>query len=458
MNLEDLVIQSIFQIPGSIKTFVKTIEPIHFDDPLKRDLYALILGGEGEGSGYYDPETGAVSKLLWQGLDTSGRKYVSNLLSLPKTLDSDVKRLSNMMVDKYRVNELKRIVAMAEKRASDGVSAGEILRESIGFLELLLIDKDDTVFTNQQQASLSFTKKLIDLNDGIIGTLKTPFESLDYLLNGGVSFGDLVVIASRTNEGKSMLAGQWVIALAKQEIPVAILGLEMDDAEYFTREIAHVARSLGRRDLTLANLSNPVRWGIGDDLEDMVRVVSQFDIHYLKNKMVTLDEVKTYCNYAVKNLKCKAIVIDHSLLITSKDDQHKMVNELTNFLQTFAATNDVLCLLVNQVNRSDRPGKQINVSDMSGGRSIEHAASLLLTIDRLPENKDDNDPYGSTIDTSNYRILNIIKSRNSVRDKHILTTFEGINATFREVLPDNWDKIKNIKDVNEMNMEFIYSV
>jgi replicative DNA helicase len=282
--------------------------------------------------------------------------------------------------------------------------------------------------------------------------ITTPFDSLNWLLNGGIGPGQLVVLSSRTNFGKSMFCSQlllnWIHTDAKK---VAIIGLEMSDEEYLCRVLAQSARIIGEKNLTLNNIYQPNKYfGINADFKNIFKEIMGSDIAdrfiAVQEKIMSFEVLQEQCEMIVQAEKPDVIVIDHLLLLekTGSEKEHELIHAVTKWAKAFAVENGVRVIAVSQINR-DSDIARPKVTDMSGGRGIENQADLILGISKhLEEEESEPGNFGKKFlnEEDNYlRRINIMKNRHGIKDKYILTEFEGENAGFAEILPDNWQSL-----------------
>jgi replicative DNA helicase len=285
--------------------------------------------------------------------------------------------------------------------------------------------------------------------------ITTPFDSLNWLLNGGIGPGQLVVLSSRTNFGKSMFCSQlllnWIHTDAKK---VAVIGLEMSDEEYLCRVLAQGSRILGEKYLTLNNIYQPNRYfGINGDYKEIFRNIMNFDVSdrfiSVQEKVMSFTVLQEQCEMIAQTEKPDVIVIDHLLLLekTGSEKEHELIHAVTKWAKAFAVDHGIRVVAVSQINR-DSDISRPKVTDMSGGRGIENQADLILGISKHLDEDDDIEAgnFGKSAmrmeQEDNYlRRINIMKNRHGIKDKYILAEFEGENAGFAEIIPDNWEEL-----------------
>jgi replicative DNA helicase len=342
-----------------------------------------------------------------------------------------------------------RYVDLLHDRVKTSPNIDQHIGEAISNLEILLHDKEDNIVETIHEATDQLLERFQEKLEGKHQLVKTPFETLDHILSGGLSRGEFLVISSMSGQGKSMLQGQFMSAFCEQGLKVGVIGLEMESYEYAGRAISQVAADDSVYCLNQNNFKNPEGLDLGEDslvfqhLETYSKKVANYSAYFIKPKIITVDEFKAMCKLLVNKYRCDVIFLDHMLLVSSKFEQPKLVEELSNFMKTFATENNIICAAISQMTRGTDLYNP-SISNMAGGRAIEHAATTLLGITKVaPKEKNPFDDEEEEIDFR--RKIVGMKIRDSSGDNYILTSFEGQNARFKEIYPNNWDRAKTKK-------------
>jgi len=371
--------------------------------------------------------------LIW----LSGHDELSN-----QDIDSQIK----LLVTSYQVERVK--IACSKGLASiSGDNVDNIiseLKENLDYAQSLEVE-DPIVL--QTEAVEAHDAKLRDLIENEDDRINTGIGTLDYMLGGGLIPGSFFVVASGTGQGKSMLAGQIIVNMAlSQKKKIGVFGLEMDESEYAGRQISYLAYLHGVDNLSQSCLSNPTKFIANEkDRKQISDAASNLDIVYLRRKQINVSEMKNYFKYMLEK-GVEVFVLDHILLVESSQEERLKVAEIANFMKTFAAENNVISIGVSQMNRgTDLTNPSVN--DLSGGRSLEHSATALLSIG-LPTPKKSRKGMIDLIDgveVSQYdtslRKLTLIKSRNSMSGTYLYADFDGDNCVFKPRTPGNWHEL-----------------
>lgn len=397
-------------------------------NPVKETRYSPRLLTELDSAGVETQDY-----LIW----LSGHDELSN-----EEIDSQIKRLvTSYQIERVKIACSKGLTAILDSNVNSVISE---LKENLDYAESLEVEDP---LVSQKDAVESFNSKLRDLLENEDDRLKTGIGTFDYMLGGGLIPGSFLVLASGTGQGKSMLAGQIVVNMAlSQGKKIGVFGLEMDESEYAGRQISYLAYQYRVNHLSQSCLSNPTKFIASEkDRKQISDVASSLDILYLRRKQINVSEMKKYFKYMLEK-GVEVFMLDHILLVDSSQEERLKVAEIANFMKTFAAENNVISIGVSQMNRgTDLTNPTVN--DLSGGRSLEHSATALLSIGLPTQKKSSNGMLDlvNGVEVSQYdaslRKLTLIKSRNSRSGTYFYADFDGDNCIFKPKTPDNWNEL-----------------
>jgi replicative DNA helicase len=471
MEPQDWLIHKMIKRPSSIMAITETIKEDHFSAGIRRDIFINIVTYL-EKVEKRNPVTDAIvtdkngkpetelrfSPTLYDLIEGDSQKgeYVSKIMSYDELSNKDVKEQIRLTIKNAQIELFKRACSSGIAGVENCEDLDTLKDEVVQLLNYATMDQTEKPFIDQSEAVdefYSFVQSRMEA--GNIHKISTGFSCFDYLLHGGFERGEFPIIASATGQGKSILAAQILNSFTDQGLKVGLLGLEMNHREYVKRQWALLA-SYGRspHDSRFQNMSQSAFDDIDifkksnvQDRNDILSELKNKDIYYLKPKQINVAEMKKYFHILVTKFKVDVICLDHILLVDSKQEERLKVLEIANYMKSFAAEHNVLCLAVAQMNR-ETDLKDPKVTDLSGGRSLEHAATALLTIGHPKEEKQVN-KFADTVPVDDYiRELRLIKSRNSGSERSFRTRFFGDDARFKEILPDNWSDILQEKKYN----------
>lgn len=182
----------------------------------------------------------------------------------------------------------------------------------------------------------------------------TGISSLDELLGGGFTKGELVLLASRPGIGKSSLAINLAINAALEEKSCALFSLEMPKEQYIQRILC-----------SLAGVS--IEKAIKGELEDKEWKKLNDATKRLENAKLFIDDSKKLSAEVIFN-ECKKlkqehgldfVVIDYLQLVSSNKDVKDRNEIITNNVREFqkmAKELDVVVMVLTQTPRDCQPG------------------------------------------------------------------------------------------------------
>jgi replicative DNA helicase len=225
--------------------------------------------------------------------------------------------------------------------------------------------------------------------DGVRG-LSTGFDDLDQL-TGGMSPGDLVLIAARPSMGKTSLAMNMAehVALVKQK-PVAIFSMEMQKAAIAQRCLSSISGA-GLRKIRDS-------WTIQDNdwtlLSAGIARLNQSPLFIDDTPALTISSIRSRALRLVSELSDEfpgglgAIVVDYIQLMgvdgRSDDNRNGQIEVISRGLKQLAKELGIPVFALSQLNRNcdSRPNKRPVMSDLRDSGSLEQDADLILFLYR----------------------------------------------------------------------------
>lgn len=259
--------------------------------------------------------------------------------------------------------------------------------------------------------------KLIDrrekIKNGEIQTMLTGFKEFD-LITGGLESG-FIVIAARPSMGKTAFATSLIVNLARNNVPVGILSLEMPDVQIAAR---------------IASIYSGVQfWRIfrnkhddqqsEDNVNKSICDMGSLPIYISDKTGVNFHDIRYKIERLVKSKGAKCIIIDYLQLVdgdgmTKNESREREVAKLSNSLKNLSSTLDIPIIALAQLNResektqgNSRPGK---LSQLRESGSIEQNADIGIIIDRPWKRGELVDEHGNS--TENVADIIIEKFRN----------------------------------------------
>lgn len=219
-----------------------------------------------------------------------------------------------------------------------------------------------------------------DIETGEDTKLKTGLTDIDKIV-GGLSTDDLVIIAARPSMGKTSLALNIALNVAKTGSSVIFFSLEMGYRSLIERAVG-----------VLSGVNPQVLRADEPDLPKCGEVVvsakelEELDIVFHENG-TTPHRVESFIKQRKKTSGVDLVVIDYLQLMSAgckTSNRTHEVTEISRRLKLLALKEQVPILCLSQLNRQveSRDGHRPRLSDLRDSGSIEQDADLVLLIHR----------------------------------------------------------------------------
>ncbi len=192
----------------------------------------------------------------------------------------------------------------------------------------------------------------------------------------GLSRKRLYVIGGRTSQGKTTLALQIAMDMAKQGKKVYFLSFEMDQEELMLRMLANMCE-VDANELRF-NISKHI--GMTDKLRDYFARQDCFPLLLTYNVGLTVDEL----NAVIEDLPKPDLVIVDYIQSIKKIDLDKLTS-MNNYIVDFrrlCVEHNFCGILVSQINRGamDSNDKKPNLWQLKGTGVIEEHSDLVMLL------------------------------------------------------------------------------
>lgn len=320
--------------------------------------------------------------------DKEMRAYVTQLVGLAVAFTADhVKQCATMISDLWRRRELVAAVdAVRDDLAGDrGIPAAAVIARHQANLEALAaggeqrghaVSLDDALERALAQADLAAK------NGGPSG-LSTGMASVDDVM-GGMDAGQLLVLAGRPGSGKSSLGLQWAVSVARQQVGVLAISLEMS------------ASALGRRVLSTASGVPISSMRRGEHASYATRLLhAQRELRGLPMSIedgggMNAGDIALKCRMARRRHGLGLIVVDHLHIVRPDADTMRAggptqaTAQIAHAMQALSKAENCPVLLLAQLNRSveGRDDKRPTIADLRQSGAIEEDADVVSFVYR----------------------------------------------------------------------------
>jgi replicative DNA helicase len=211
----------------------------------------------------------------------------------------------------------------------------------------------------------------------------TGVRSLDGLISGFYP-KQYISIAARPAQGKSALALQIALNMAKFKQPTAYVTLEMSKEEQADRCLANLSG------VPIKRIRNP-KYLHGDDLSKVQQAAAQLSglpLYFVDEPAMTVSNIAAKVKEMKKTLGIKGIFVDMIQLV--KAEKHDAVKgkteQITNIsksLKALAKKEDIwICNIVAMNRDADKQNRRPKVSDIRESGQIESDSDLVVMIYR----------------------------------------------------------------------------
>jgi replicative DNA helicase len=228
---------------------------------------------------------------------------------------------------------------------------------------------------------VGFLDRLQDIADGKVQPgILTHFPLLDSMLGGGLKGGKQIIIAARPSVGKSSLAQQICLTLARDGVPSAVLSMEMGCAELTDRAVANLGRV--RLDgIGNGKLDSDEYTRVAEAVEAMRDLPLFFD----EQPALGLGDIVAKARALKRKHGLKVLAIDYLQLCAAGkqgDSRHHQIEEISRGLKALAKQLDITVITLSQLNREveKRASGRPVLSDLKESGAIEEDADVVLML------------------------------------------------------------------------------
>lgn len=203
----------------------------------------------------------------------------------------------------------------------------------------------------------------------------THIPALDSKLGGGLSGGNVIVLAARPSVGKSSFAAQIGLVMAGQGLKTLFLSMEMSQRQIVVRMVCNLGR-VNYGDLRAGKLTDDGWSRYGEALEKLKELPFEID----DQAALTLMDIKT----KVRSCKgVRVIIVDYIQLMEGEgDNRNAQIEVISRGLKQIAKDHNAIVIVLSQLNRKveDRANKKPVMSDLKDSGAIEQDADVIIFL------------------------------------------------------------------------------
>jgi replicative DNA helicase len=377
IEAEQAVIGALLQ-DNTVLYRLPNLKPEHFFLDDHRIIFSEIVKMIREGKSA-DPITVGES-FDKRSIDCGGFKYLAEL-SLNTASSYSAPTYAAIVMDDALRRTLSDVTAqLAEETNADKTTpAAEILEKIQASVMGLSAGKTAKEPVLARHAMASHIDVMSARTEGEIKALPTGFGQIDYMLNGGMNPGNMIIVGARPSMGKTAFALNIAANVAKSK-RVLFLSQEMGTDQLLDR----LSASLGKVDLSaiLQGQLSPEQW---QGFTAACAAIESLNLLIDEQGGLTINDVRMKARRIKQQYGLDLLVVDYLQLMSGPGkNRNEQIEEISRGLKNLAKELDITVIVLSQLNREvdKRPGRRPVLSDLRDSGSIEQDADVILFIHR----------------------------------------------------------------------------
>ena len=290
---------------------------------------------------------------------------------IPTTANIEVH--AKIIYQKYRTREIIKEARKVQRNATDDSMKYKDILELVRSLSDQFLDGDSFNEFDIAQCAKE-TIESIRNNDSLV---KFGFNQLDGMA-GGMTPGEITVIAGRPGHGKTTFAMNLIKNLLQQDKKVMVVNREMTNTEMMKKLIVNLSDHVSYRNIRLGSITDK-------DGEEVNAVLEFIKLEY-KDKLIMFDDVYDMPETisAISRHRPDVIIDDYIQLVRvqNMDARRFEIEYVMQEYKWIAKKYKCIPILVSQLNRDiERRLDSIpKMSDLAEGSSIEQIAENVIFV------------------------------------------------------------------------------
>jgi replicative DNA helicase len=380
---EQAVLGSILIDSRCVPEIIGYLKPADFYLTVNREIFEVITSMFN-----YSQPIDAVTVLEQMRLagiyKESSQNYLAELMNITPTV-SNAMEYAAIVKDKALLRAIAETAADISAMVSSGEGSSEDVLEAAE--RRIYAIRQGKANGGLEPVSSIISNVYVHLGElaksgGEIPGLSTGMGDLDNVIMG-LNKSDLILLASRPGMGKTSIALNIALSVAKtNNVKVAIFSLEMSKEQLATRLLSSEAFVDSKKLLT-GRLSQS-DW---KKIVTAASVISNTGIMIDDNSMLTVSDMNAQCR-RIDNLGL--VIIDYLQLMTSAsagdnaESRLQAVSNISRMLKIMAKELNVPVICLSQLSRASvqRTDKRPQLSDLRESGSLEQDADIVLGLYR----------------------------------------------------------------------------
>ena len=391
---EQAVLGSMLIDPDCVKNVMDRLRPGDFYLRQNREIFETIYSM----FSYARPIDGITvfGEMEKAGLtDDSTRSYLAQLMEITPT-SANVLEYAAIVRDKALLRSVAQAAGEITALVQEGMGeAGEILEASEQKIYAIRRGQSAQEMVPLRQVLPDVLDRLNEMSeheDHLPG-LSTGLSAIDQKITG-LNKSDLILLAARPGMGKTSLALNVALNVAKGGKTVAVFSLEMSREQLATRLLS--SEALVENNRLRTGLLRETDW---EKIAGAATVLNRLDIRIDDNPLLSVADMNAKC----RRLEGLAlVVVDYLQLMTSAggsgrggESRQQVVSDMSRMLKIMAKELNVPVICLSQLSRANekRDDKRPMLSDLRESGAIEQDADIVLFLYRDDYYNEDSEKH-----------------------------------------------------------------
>lgn len=363
--------------------------------------------------------------------EVGGLSVLSNLSD--SSIVAHLEDYLGVLKEKWLLRQVIKAAVIITTKAQDEQPSATVIEQAQS--DYLRIGREmigqPVVSLAQHMKSAMQKLQIMSIGDRTAIGLQTGFNTIDGM-TGGLQPGQLAILAARPSIGKSALALNIAVNVAKAGTGVLFFSLEMSAEMLTMRMIASESEVNLKHVIDGAATQQEMKRVIGSG-----KTLSNLPLHIDEDGDVNIVQMRSRAAQYQAEKKIGLVIVDYVQLVhgsKSTDRRVEEVSEVSRGLKAIAKSLKVPLLALSALSRlqDKEKGRSPRMSDLRDTSALEHDADIILLMHR-PTGEDEEhthvpgQPYPVT--------FNLAKQRGGPTGEFNLLFHSGI-TTFRDPEPE----------------------
>ena len=390
---EQAVLGSMLIDPDCVKNVMDRLRPGDFYLRQNREIFETIYTM----FSYARPIDGITvfGEMEKAGLtDGNTRSYLAQLMEITPT-SANVLEYAAIVRDKALLRLVAQAAGEITALVQEGMGeAGEILEASEQKIYAIRRGQSAQEMVPLRQVLPDVLDRLSEMSEheNHLPGLSTGLSAIDQKITG-LNKSDLILLAARPGMGKTSLALNVALNVAREGKTVAVFSLEMSREQLATRLLS--SEALVENNRLRTGLLRETDW---EKIAGAATVLNRLDIRIDDNPLLSVADMNAKC----RRLEGLAlVVVDYLQLMTSAgggrggENRQQVVSDMSRMLKIMAKELNVPVICLSQLSRANekRDDKRPMLSDLRESGAIEQDADIVLFLYRDDYYNEDSEKH-----------------------------------------------------------------